>query len=623
MTEDSNTRGAEPEGHAAAQPNPPATPSAQPAEPPRAGEPPRVADAADATTSGAPDTTASGLPKRDPAGSATPEAPPFDGFSAPSARPQPGPAAPGQPAGGPGFGVAQPFSAGASQAQGGEFRPAPPPAGAVPPPSAPQPSAGAAPTFGGPVGPGYGVAGQPGSGAFNPATQVLPGAGYPAPQGAPAAAAYGAAFGGAQPYSEQFGAGRHPTEEIPAGAYGQAYAASGAGYVTGQHPAQAIPGGAGMPYADPPAPKRSGRTGLVAGAVVLALLSSGIGGAVGALATHHNDTHSTVTNALDQPVGNGKTAPAPDGSVQAVAQKVLPSVVMIRVAGARAEGEGSGVILSTDGLILTNNHVVSGAGPNAKMDVAFSDGSTAPATVVGADPVSDIAVIRVTGKTDLKPIDLGQSGNLQVGQGVVAIGSPLGLAGTVTSGIVSSLNRPVSTSGEPGSQGTVIDAIQTDAAINPGNSGGALVDMDGRLIGINTAIATMGTAESAGAQSGSIGLGFAIPVDTARRVADELIKNGKATYAQIGVTVRAQDDVNGARVMDVSPDSPAAKAGIPKNAIITKIDDQIVDSGNSLIAAVRSHRPGDKVKVTYTDDQGKNPKTVEVTLGEAAVEGGR
>ncbi|WP_369633765.1 S1C family serine protease [Nocardia sp. JMUB6875] len=457
----------------------------------------------------------------------------------------------------------------------------------------------------------------------------MPGAQHP---GAPA---YGAAFGGGQAYSEQFG-GKHPTQEIPVGAaqppYGQAYAASGAGYATGQHPAYATgqhptqvipgqPGQPGVPYGPPPQ-KRSGKAGLVAGAVALALLSGGIGGGVVALA-NHNDSHTTVTNALEQPVGKGKAEPAPAGSVQAVAQKVLPSVVMIQVAGTRAEGEGSGVILSSDGLILTNNHVVSGAGQNAKLTVAFSDGSTSPATVVGADPISDIAVIRVTGKTDLKPIELGQSANLAVGQGVVAVGSPLGLAGTVTSGIVSSLNRPVSTSGEPGSQGTVIDAIQTDAAINPGNSGGALVDMDGKLIGINTAIATMGTAESAGAQSGSIGLGFAIPVDTARRVADELIKNGKATYAQIGITVKAQDDVNGARVMDVSPDGPAAKAGIPKNAIITKIDDQVVDSGNSLIAAVRSHRPGDKVKVTYTDDQGKNPKTVEVTLGEAAVEGGR
>ncbi|WP_442790028.1 S1C family serine protease [Nocardia sp. CDC160] len=466
---------------------------------------------------------------------------------------------------------------------------------------------------------------------------MLPGAAYGAqggPHGAPGGVPgpYGTAFGGAQPYSEQYSAGRQQTEEIPVGtqqfptgAYGQAYAASGAGYATGQHPTQVIPGQPGQPgqpYGAQPAPKRSGRTGLVAGAIVLALLSGGVGGGVVALVDHNNNT-PVATNALDQPVGKGKAEPAPAGSVQAVAQKVLPSVVMIQVQGTRAEGEGSGVILSSDGLILTNNHVVSGAGQGAKLTVAFNDGSTSPATVVGADPISDIAVIRVSGKTDLKPIELGSSANLAVGQGVVAVGSPLGLAGTVTSGIVSSLNRPVSTSGEAGSVGTVIDAIQTDAAINPGNSGGALVDMDGKLIGINTAIATMGTAESAGAQSGSIGLGFAIPVDTARRVADELIKNGKATYAQIGITVKGQDDANGARVLDVSPDGPAAKAGIPKGSIITKLDDQIVDSGNSLIAAVRSHRPGDKVKVTYTDDQGKNPKTVEVTLGEATSEGGR
>ncbi|WP_433594768.1 S1C family serine protease [Nocardia sp. CA-145437] len=480
---------------------------------------------------------------------------------------------------------------------------------------------------------GYGQAYAASGAGYAAGQQPTPATGQPPTAGTGQRAAAGA---GQSPYAT----GQQPTYatgQQPAYVTGQQSAYSTGqlpAYAAGPHPTQVIPavpggpGGPGMPgepglaYGGAPGPKRSGRTGLVAGAVVLALLSGGIGGAVGALATHSSD-HGTVSNALDQPAGNGKAAPAPEGSVQAVAQKVLASVVMIRVAGARAEGEGSGVILSSDGLILTNNHVVSGAGQNAKMDVAFNDGSTAPATVVGADPVSDIAVIRVTGKSDLKPIELGQSGNLQVGQGVVAIGSPLGLAGTVTSGIVSSLNRPVSTSGEPGSQGTVIDAIQTDAAINPGNSGGALVDMNGKLVGINTAIATMGTAESAGAQSGSIGLGFAIPVDTARRVADELIKNGKATYAQIGVTVRAQDDVNGARVMDVSPDGPAAKAGIPKNAIITKIDDQIVDSGNSLIAGVRSHRPGDKVKVTYTDDQGKNPKTVEVTLGEAAAEGGR
>lgn len=402
---------------------------------------------------------------------------------------------------------------------------------------------------------------------------------------------------------------------------------SGTPYATGEHRAgEPYPAG---PGADPTGayagtPRRRGRAGLLAGAVVLALVAGGIGGAVGTLATRSDDNNAPVNNALNAPAPvDPASASAPPGSVPAVAQKVLPSVVMIRVAGARAEGEGSGVVLSSDGLILTNNHVASGAGPNAKMEVAFQDGTTTNASVVGVDPVSDLAVIKAAGKTNLTPIELGTSRNLMVGQPVVAVGSPLGLAGTVTTGIVSALNRPVSTSGEAGSQGTVISAIQTDAAINPGNSGGALVDTNGKLIGINTAIATLGASEMPGSQSGSIGLGFAIPVDQARRVADELTKSGHATYAQIGISVRAQDDVNGARVLDVTPDGPAAKAGIPSGAIVTRVDDQVIDSGNSLIAAVRSHQPGDKVKVTYTDPQGQNPKTVEVTLGAAPAEGGR
>ncbi|TSD99701.1 PDZ domain-containing protein [Skermania sp. ID1734] len=374
---------------------------------------------------------------------------------------------------------------------------------------------------------------------------------------------------------------------------------------------------------------RSIRGKLVAGAVALALVSGGVGGAVGAAVVSTQDSTTTsssgaVTNALNAP--QPSTSPvinAPAGSVQAVAAKVLPSVVMIKVAGARAEGEGSGVILSSDGLILTNNHVATGAGPNSNLTVAFADGSTAPAQLVGADPVSDLAVIKVAGKSGLTPIELGSSANLQVGQQVVAIGSPLGLAGTVTSGIISSLNRPVSTSGESGNQDTVIDAIQTDAAINPGNSGGALVDMNGKLIGINSAIATLGGGEMTGQQSGSIGLGFAIPVDQARRIAEELIKTGHATHAMIGVSVPSQDTSNGARVIDVQPGSPAASAGIPKGAVITKVDDRVIDSGDALIAAIRSHAPGDKVKVTYTDPSGANPKTVDVTLAVAPTPGGR
>ncbi|MGW5386059.1 S1C family serine protease [Nocardia sp. NPDC003963] len=389
------------------------------------------------------------------------------------------------------------------------------------------------------------------------------------------------------------------------------------------------PGDSGQFYAAVPPPQRrsSVRTGLVAGAVALALVSGGIGGAVGALVSDSGNSPA-VTNALDAPVPAVRDAAnAPAGSTQAVAQQVLPSVVMIEVASNRGQGEGSGVVLTSDGLILTNNHVAAGGGANGEMSVTFSDGSTASASLVGADPVSDLAVIRVRGKTDLKPIELGSSANLQVGQPVVAIGSPLGLAGTVTTGIVSAMNRPVSTTGEGGNDPTVpnpvIDAIQTDAAINPGNSGGALVDGQGRLIGINTAIASLGSSGAGGQQSGSIGLGFAIPVDQARRVADELIKSGHATYAQIGMTVQRDESVHGARVLDVAPNGPAAAAKIPPGSIVTRLDDRTIDSGDALVAAVRSKQPGDKVTVTYTDERGGNTRTAEVTLAAAAVEGGR
>ena len=362
--------------------------------------------------------------------------------------------------------------------------------------------------------------------------------------------------------------------------------------------------------------RTSGRTALVAGAIALALVSGGIGGAVGAWAMRDSGG-AAVTNALDAPRPDTTTvANAPDGSVQAVAQRVVPSVVRIEVVGRSGAGEGSGVVLSSDGLILSNNHVVAGGGQGAQLTVYFSDGSSAPASVVGTDPITDIAVIRVDGRTDLTPIELGNSDNLQVGQPVVAVGSPLGLESTVTSGIVSALNRPVSTSGETGNQNTVIDAIQTDAAINPGNSGGALVDMEGNLVGINTAIATSGQ------QSGSIGLGFAIPVDQARRIADELVGTGTATHSLIGVQVPAQAAVNGAAVAEVVPDGPAERAGIPAGSVITKVDDRVVTDGDSLIAAIRSQAPGTTVSVTYTDAQGNNPTTVDVQTASDA-DGGR
>ncbi|MGX6511138.1 S1C family serine protease [Rhodococcus sp. SJ-2] len=374
------------------------------------------------------------------------------------------------------------------------------------------------------------------------------------------------------------------------------------------------------PYQQAPAPaqpRKSGRTALVVGAIALAIVSGGIGGAVGALSVRDSGSGVGVTNALDSPRPETTTvANAPEGTVQAVAQRVVPSVVRIEVVGRSGAGEGSGVVLSSDGLILSNNHVVAGAGPGAELTVAFADGTSAKASVVGTDPITDIAVIRVEGRNDLTPIEMGNSENLQVGQAVVAVGSPLGLESTVTSGIVSALNRPVSTSGETGNQNTVIDAIQTDAAINPGNSGGALVDMEGNLVGINTAIATSGQ------QSGSIGLGFAIPVDQARRIADELIDTGTATHALIGVQVPARADVNGAAVVEVVADGPAARAGIPAGSVITKVDDRVVTDGDSLIAAIRSQAPGTTVSVTYTDAQGNNPTTVDVETASDA-DGGR
>ncbi|MDG3014803.1 S1C family serine protease [Speluncibacter jeojiensis] len=435
-------------------------------------------------------------------------------------------------------------------------------------------------------------------------------------------------YGPGQYGQGQYGAGQYGPGQYGTGQYGQTQPfPTGSPTESGAAPDGVnAPGtGSGVGTVTTPVRRRPGAGTFVAGALALVLISGGVGGVAGAYFSSHNSNDAAVVGSLSSTATKAQPASAPEGSVQAVAAKVLPSVVQIQVQAGRSGGEGSGIILSKDGLILTNNHVATAEsnGP-VKMMVTFSDGSTAPAKLVGADPTSDIAVIKADGRDNLSPIALGSSSNLAVGQPVVAVGSPLGLAGTVTSGIVSALNRPVATSGESGDQNTVIDAIQTDAAINPGNSGGALVNMNGELIGMNTAIATLGgSAGMGGGQSGSIGLGFAIPVDQAKRIADELMKSGKATEAMLGVTVPNQDTVNGASVIDVLQGGPADKAGIPKGVVITKIDDRVIDSGDSLIAAVRSHAPGDQVQVTYTDQNGGNAKAVPVTLGTAPSGGGR
>ncbi|MGV0624713.1 S1C family serine protease [Mycolicibacter minnesotensis] len=382
----------------------------------------------------------------------------------------------------------------------------------------------------------------------------------------------------------------------------------------------------GVPNGSGSAPQKRSRTGgLVLAAVAIATLSGVLGGVVGS-ALHSDQRSAAAAGQVPnlQSPGVPAAVSLPDGSVEKVAAKVVPSVVMLETDMGRQSEEGSGIILSTDGMILTNNHVVSAAAkaePGAKgqprTTVTFSDGRTAPFTVVGTDPASDIAVVRVQGVSDLTPITIGSSADLRVGQNVVAVGSPLGLEGTVTTGIVSALNRPVSTSGEAGNQNTVLDAIQTDAAINPGNSGGALVNMNGDLVGVNSAIATMG-GDSAEAQSGSIGLGFAIPVDQAKRIADELINSPdhRASHASLGVRVTSERGLHGAKVVEVVPGEAASKAGLPEGATVTAFDSRPIGSADALVAAVRSKAPGTQVTLTYLDAGGAS-KTAQVTLGRA------
>jgi putative serine protease PepD len=380
-------------------------------------------------------------------------------------------------------------------------------------------------------------------------------------------------------------------------------------------PYRGAPQPSGVPM--PSAPQKRSRAGaLTAGAVAVAIVSAGIGGGVALLAQPDRPVASSSVTGLAPSV---PAASLPAGTVEQVAAKVVPSVVKLQVDLGQQSEEGSGIILSSEGLILTNNHVVAAAkdGPGAaQTKVTFANGHTTTFTVVGTDPSSDIAVVSAQGASGLTPITLGSSANLRVGQDVVAIGSPLGLEGTVTTGIISALNRPVAAGGDAQNQNTVLDAIQTDAAINPGNSGGALVNMNGELVGVNSAIATLGGDAGPQAQSGSIGLGFAIPVDQAKRIADELIQSGTASHASLGVQVANDAGTDGAKIVEVTTGGAAAAAGLPSGVVVTKVDDRVIGSADALVAAVRSKAPGDRVTLTYLDPSGK-PQTVQVTLGKA------
>jgi putative serine protease PepD len=293
--------------------------------------------------------------------------------------------------------------------------------------------------------------------------------------------------------------------------------------------------------------------------------------------------------------------------------------VTIYVTSNSGSGSGSGVVLTKDGFVLTNNHVVAEGGGSGTIQVRTSDGTLYDATVVGTDAASDLAVVQLDGASGLTPATFANSSKVQVGDVAVAIGAPLGLSNTVTDGIISATNRAVET-GSTQDDSTVIDALQTDAAINPGNSGGALVNGAGEVIGINTAIATVAAGTPGGqSQSGNIGVGFAIPSNTAQRIAQEIMKTGSATRAFLGVSARtaAQDQSanvgTGAEIVSVEPGSSAADAGLQAGDVVTAVGDRPVTSSTELTAAVRSHAPGDKVALTVR--RGDQTRTADVTLG--------
>ncbi|PHQ50882.1 protease [Streptomyces cinnamoneus] len=387
------------------------------------------------------------------------------------------------------------------------------------------------------------------------------------------------------------------------------------------------PGGPATPWGAPPPPpprKRSG--GLVAAVLAAALLAGGIGGGVGYWAADRNGSDGSTTVSSS---GDPKTESRAPGSVADIAGKALPSVVTIEAQSNSGEGgTGTGFVYDKQGHILTNNHVVASAAEGGKLQATFSDGKSYDAEVVGRAQGYDVAVIKLKDPSGAKlnPLPLGDSDKAAVGDATVAIGAPFGLSGTVTTGIVSAKKRPVASSdGGGGGQASYMSALQTDASINPGNSGGPLLNAQGAVIGINSAIQSAGNGGGFGGgqtQSGSIGLGFAIPINQAKNVADQLIRNHTPIYPVISATVNMKDSGTGAKIAAngangspaVTPGGPADKAGLKSGDVIVKLDDTKIDSGPTLISEIWTHQPGDKVTVTFIRD-GKQ-STTEITLGE-------
>ncbi|GAA2481049.1 S1C family serine protease [Streptomyces gobitricini] len=395
-----------------------------------------------------------------------------------------------------------------------------------------------------------------------------------------------------------------------------------------QYDPWSTPGGQPQPLLHPGgpaagAPREGRRRGL---AVIAALLFAGLTGVLGGGVGAYVERHGGLTTVELPQAGREDGDRAPD-SVAGIAASALPGVVTLHVSGGGEQGTGTGFVLDERGHILTNHHVVDPAGASGDITVTFSGGETAAAELVGKDSGYDLAVVRVKGVANLKPLPLGNSDNVRVGDPVVAIGAPFDLQNTVTSGIISAKERPITAGGEKGDGSDIsyVDALQTDAPINPGNSGGPLLDSKARVIGINSAIRAADSGSGPdGGQAGSIGLGFAIPVNQGKRVAEELINTGKADHPVIGVSLDMKYSGDGARVGEkaqdggasVTPGGPAAKAGVRPGDVITKVDGHRVHSGEELIVKIRAHRPGDRLRLTLERDGQEQTKTL--TLGSSA-----
>ncbi|MEU7471239.1 trypsin-like peptidase domain-containing protein [Streptomyces sp. NPDC044984] len=462
--------------------------------------------------------------------------------------------------------------------------------------------------------------------------------GHPAPGAAPDPAPYAPPQAPAQNADQGYGPGpQGPTGETgwgPHGAHGgqdptaspsapdaswppppppstPSYGDGGAGHGSG---------GWGSPSPQPTPKNGGGRGRMLAAVLVAALVAGGAGGGLGYTLAKENDSNGSTTVSASTSGGNVKRDP---GTVAAVAAKALPSTVTIEAESSSGEGgTGTGFVFDKQGHIVTNNHVVAEAVDDGKVTATFPNGKKYDAEVVGHAQGYDVAVIKLnSAPSDLNPLPLGNSDEVAVGDSTIAIGAPFGLSNTVTTGIISAKNRPVASSDGSGSQASYMSALQTDASINPGNSGGPLLDAQGNVIGINSAIQSTSNGGFGTGQAGSIGLGFAIPINQAKYVAQELIKTGKPVYAKIGASVSLEDTTGGAKITEqgaggsepVDPGGPADKAGLQPGDVITKLDDRVIDSGPTLIGEIWTHKPGDEVTITYERD-GKE-RTTELTLG--------